>query len=258
MGKIIAYWFVTLLIGILTSGFFILDQPLDRGRCANFELTHSVERKLKRDAARLALRSMRQENALSQVPVQIPANLVSSFYEILSSLYNEDPTARLLEKCNVHTFPDPPIDHLVLVYSYTAEWTQPLTTGAKKTQHPSFEKLVQSHGLTIENQFKWDGDHGAISIRAENPLNAIALADEFLSIDGIVETDLSVPRTQGHDILAKKIGTGWEITYLMQFGVHGPSGTKQHTWQYHCLHSGEIKFIGENGDALPEWMACAK
>jgi hypothetical protein len=252
------YWLVLITLGITTSGFFIEEEKPYASIPSFTNNNTSVEKKLKRDAARLALRTMKQNGATNDMPVEIPTHLVEAFYKILSNLYEEATIARLLEKCNVHTFPDPPIDHLVLIYNYGAAWTKPFSLNKKKTEHEGFEKLIQSHGLTIENHFKWDNSHGAISVRAKNPLNIMALADEFMKIEGIVDVDMSVPRTKGNDILAKKINGGWEITYLVQFGTHSPSGTKQHTWRYQCMDAGEVKFIGEYGDDLPEWMVCVK
>ena len=242
----------------MSSGFVTENSQRDIYPDPDNELTLSVERKLKRDAARLALRTMKQNFDLIEVQVQIPSHLVESFFKILSDLYKGYPTARSLEKCNVHTFPDPPIDHLILVFDYAADWAIPLKEGMKNTENEVFEKLISSHALEIENHFKWDNGHGAISIRADKPLNALALAEEFMKINGITEIDLSVPRTKGNDILAKKIAAGWEITYLMQFDVHSSTGAKQHTWRYQCLDSGEIKFIGEHGDEVPDWLACAR
>lgn len=243
-----------LLVCFVWSSAGLVDVAADSSK--ESELSLSVERKIKRDAARLSLRALVAQNNHVSSQVEIPAALMDRFYKMLSSIYLENETARSLEKCNVHTFPNPSIDHLVVVYDRRASWTRPLQNGEKKSNSEAFEALLDRYHLKIENHVKWDDQQSAVTIRAAQPLNIAALAREFMKVEGVVKTELSIPQTKGNDIEARQVSDGWEITFLMKFGVHSSTGAKVHRWVYHCTDQGKVTFMEEAGAKVPDWLKC--
>ena len=219
-------------------------------------LPKRLERKFRRDAARLALRLNAEQEDLRYQNIVIPRQNVDDFYRILSNIYLEHETAKSIAKCNVHTFPDPSIDHFVVIFDKDAEWASPLRQGISETTSDDINDLLDEFDLIIEKHVQWNDTQDAITIRSREPLNMAALANEFYNIDGITEIDLGIPKAGGNDIQIRRVQDGWEVAYILRFGSILSGEGKSHIWSYKALDNGGIKFMEETGDEIPSWMRC--
>lgn len=220
------------------------------------EIPKRLERKFRRDAARLALRLNGEQEDLRYQSIPIPRQNIESFYNILSGIYLENETAKSIEKCNVHTFPDPSIDHFVVIFDKTVDWAEPLRQGISETTNDDINDLLDDYDLIIEKHVQWNDTQDAITIRSKEPLNMAALANEFYNIDGITEIDLGIPKAGGNDIQLRRVQDGWEVEYILRFGSYISGEGKAHTWNYKALDNGQIIFVSESGDEIPSWMRC--
>ena len=92
--------------------------PVVRSKKSDIEVPMRLTRKFKRDAARLALRIEASKEDLRYQNIVIPKSNVENIYEILTNIYRQNETAQSISKCNVHTFPNPSIDHLAVSYTH--------------------------------------------------------------------------------------------------------------------------------------------
>ena len=215
-----------------------------------------LTRKFRRDAARLALRLESKKEDLRYQNVIIPKDNVNGIYAILTNIYQYDETAKSIANCNVHTFPNPSIDHLILIFNRNIEWAQPLRNGISETNSDEINELLDDYDLVIEKHVQWNDSQDAITIRSREPLNMAALANEFYNVEGVVTIDLGIPKIGGNDINMTRINNGWEVEYVLRFGSYISGGGKIHIWKYRALDNGTIEFISEGGDPVPEWMRC--
>ena len=221
------------------------------------EVPKRLERKFRRDAARIALRmEAKNEEDLRYLNIVIPRDNVESIFNVLKKIYLHDETARSISKCNVHTYPNPSIDHFVLIFKRNADWAEPLRSGITETDSPIINDLLDEFDLIIEKHVQWNDTQDAITIRSKGPLNMAALANEFYNIEGVEEIDLGVPKVGGNDIEIKRKENGWEVSYILRFGSYIDGKGKTHTWKYEAKDNGTINFISESGDPVPEWMRC--
>lgn len=220
------------------------------------ELPKMLSRKFRRDAARLALRLEAENEDLRFQNIVIPQENVELIFNILSDIYLESETAQSISKCNVHTFPNPSIDHLVLIFDREVDWASPLQDGISETDSDEINELIDDFDLIIDKHVQWNETEDAITIRSKEPLNMSALANEFYNVEGINSIDLGVPKIGGNDILLKRLNDGWEVEYILKFGSYIKGKGKSHNWTYKALDDGSIKFISEEGDPIPEWMRC--
>lgn len=220
------------------------------------EIPKSLERKFRRDAARLALRINAEQEELRYQNIVIPRSMMNDFYSILSNIYLQDETAKSIAKCNVHTFPNPSIDHFVVIFDKNVAWAEPLRQGISETSSEAINDLLDEYDLIIEKHVNWNDTQDAITIRSKEPLNMAALANEFYNVEGVAEIDLGIPKVGGNDIQIQRIGGGWEINYVLKFGSYLNGGGKQHIWKYKAMDSGSVQFLLEEGDAVPSWMKC--
>ncbi|MCR9286843.1 MAG: hypothetical protein NXI23_05550 [Bacteroidetes bacterium] len=220
------------------------------------DIPKSLERKFRRDAARLALRVNSEQEDLRYQNIIIPRPVMDDFYRILSNIYLKDETAKSIAKCNVHTFPNPSIDHFVVIFDKNVAWAEPLRQGISETSSEDINDLLDDFDLIIEKHVNWNDAQDAITIRSKEPLNMAALANEFYNIDGVAEIDLGIPKVGGNDIVVQRVGGGWEINYVLKFGSYISGNGKKHIWKYKATDDGLVQFMTEEGDEIPSWMRC--
>lgn len=219
-------------------------------------IPNKLARKFRRDAARLALRIESKKEDLRYQNVVIPQDNIEAIYSILTSIYLHDETAKSIANCNVHTFPNPSIDHLVLIFDRNIGWAQPLRDGISETNSFEINDLLDEYDLIIEKHVQWNDSQDAITIRSTEPLNMAALANDFYNIEGVSAIDLGIPKIGGNDINLKRINDGWEVEYVLRFGSYISGNGKIHIWSYRAYDNGTIEFVSEGGDPVPDWMKC--
>ncbi len=219
-------------------------------------LPKRLERKFRRDAARLALRFLSEGEDLRYLSIRIPPDQIELFFQMLARIYLQDATAQSIARCNIHTFPDPPIDHLVVIYEKDVPWAEPLRNGINETTNETLNQLLDDFELVIERHVQWSESLNAITIRSREPLNMAALANEFYNIEGISQVNLGVPKISGNDIRMRRLPDGWEVQYILRFGAHISGEGKSHVWTYQALDDGTVRFVSEQGDPIPSWMRC--
>lgn len=226
-----------------------------KGKSGDGKLTKRLERKFKRDAARLALRLEAGKEELRYQNIVISPGNVQSIYQALVTVFEEDETAQSIAKCNVHTFPNPSIDNFNVIFDKNVDWATPLRQGVSETDSDEINELLDEYNLVISKHIQWNNTQDAITIRSKKPLNMAALANEFYNIEGVVEIDLGVPKVAGNDIKIERMKDGWKLEYLLQFGSYSDKA-KKHVWKYEVTDEGEVTFISEEGDPIPTWMKC--
>ena len=169
------------------------------------EIPKSLERKFRRDAARLALRLEAEQEDLRYLNIGITPSNVEMIFNILTTIYVENETAKAIAKCNVHTFPNPSIEQFVIIYDREIEWAEPLLDGINETDSDEFNDLLDEYELIIDKHVPWDDTQDAITIRSKEPLNIAALANEFYNIEGVAEIDLGIPKAAGNDIVFNRL-----------------------------------------------------
>lgn len=220
------------------------------------EVPMRLSRKFKRDAARLALRIEAKREDLRYQNIIIPKANVESIYEVLTNIYSQNETAQSISKCNVHTFPNPSIDHLVIIFDRDIEWAEPLLDGVSETDSDEINDLLEEFDLIIDKHVQWDDVNDAITLRSKEPLNMAALANEFYNIEGVDAVDLGIPKIGGNDINIARIDGGWEVQYILRFGSYIAGKGKAHIWTYRAMDNGDVIFKEATGDPVPDWMRC--
>lgn len=219
-------------------------------------LSKYVQKKYKKDAVRLALRLISSKDNFKALDIDLPNKTVNSIYQALVAIHESNlPEAELVTKSHkLHTFPAPTVDRFFLIYERKAEWSKPLRLGAMETESKKINALLEKYGLVIDRNSEWDEEHNSLHIRANEPLNISRLVEEFKKVNGVVKIDLLQPDGDGNDIEIKATDAGWMVNYILKFDscIHGCK--KRHFWSFEVNHEGQVIFLGEYGDDLPDWM----
>ncbi|MBL7814878.1 MAG: hypothetical protein JNL70_07705 [Saprospiraceae bacterium] len=211
----------------------------------------SIDRQFKRDAARLALRLDAEKEDVRYLPTNISRDNLTSLYKALCNIYLQDETGKSIARCNIHTFPNPSIDHLVVIYRRNIDWAAPLSKGITETTNRDFNKLLDQYDLAIERHVQWNDNQDAITLRSKEPLNMAAIAERFRDIQGVVQIDLGQAKFSGNDIRAKRVGGGWEIEFILAIGIN-----QQHSWKFKATDNNQVSLLKESGTPLPAQMKC--
>jgi hypothetical protein len=220
-------------------------------------ISSDLQRKIKKDAARLFLRESLAGKDASKASVNIDKVSLKVYQNILTSIYSQDSRSLKLNDCNIRTFPDFPVDNMTVVFVNRTKWAQPLKDGGAESTNASLNNLISTYNLVIERYFSWDITQDAITLKAREPLNMKALADDFSRIEGVKDVNYGTPQVSGNDIQVKKSGNGFLVDFILRFGQTGPGKFKSHVWTYQVSADGKIKFLGEKGDTVPTFMKCA-
>ena len=214
------------------------------------------QKKYYKDAVRLALRLSSENKNYHALKAEVPSQLVSSIYNALVAVHlNGSEGAHAVTKTHkMHTFPDPNVDRFFVVYEKKASWAKPLRLGNLETGSEKVNKLLEKYGLVIDRNSEWDEENNALHIRAKEPLNITPLANDFKRIDGVILVDLLQPDGEGNDIEIKEIENGWQIDYVLKFDSCFTGCQKKHYWSFQVNTAGDVIYLGEFGDELPEWM----
>ncbi len=220
------------------------------------EFPKHIDRKFRRDAARLALRMEGQKEDYRYLGVEIPPENIEMIYGALKSIYLNDETARSLTDCNIHTFPDPAIERVVVIFEENETWAKTISQKTGSGSNQAFHGILQKFNLRIEKQYQWNESQEAITIRSRKPVNIAAIGNEIYNIDGISEIDFGIPAVKGNDIKMTRVSEGWEFQFELLFGNYLTGDGESHRWKYLVTDNKEVKFLVEEGDPVPDWMRC--
>lgn len=221
------------------------------------ELSAYKARKYRVDATRLALRMVSEDADYDKAEAELPDDLVESIFHALRAVHlsNLDEAALVTRTHRLHTFPVPNVDRFFVVYKRDIPWAVPLRMGDFTTDNEEINNLCEKFGLIIENNVEWDEDHNSFHIRAERSLNISPIARAFMGIEGITLVDMLTPNGDGNDIELKETHQGWELKYIVKFGACITGCKNQHAWSFSVSNTGNVEFVEESGDALPDWMS---
>ncbi len=220
------------------------------------ELPKDIARKFQRDAARLSLRLGAGGEDFRYLSPFIQKESIDLIFNALANVYLGNERAKGIERCNVHTFPNPSIDLLVVIYQKNIGWAKPLEQGLSETNSPAINDLLDKYKLVIEKHVNWTDHQDAITIRARSPINMAAIANEISNVEGVDDIDLGIPKVMGNDIVARRIPGGWELDFVLRFGSWSSGKGKAHVWKFRVTDAGKVAFLAETGDPVPDWMKC--
>jgi hypothetical protein len=243
-----------LLVGLVIGATVLPTVDLS---AQEVRVSRNLDRKFKRDAARLTLRLQSDEDLRYQ-SIQISPTKMDEMYTALIGMYTESSDMRTVMRCNIHTRPNPSIDHMLVIFDREVEWAAPLREGRHETTSITFNDLLYEHDLIIEKHIQWDDTRDAVAVRSNKPLNMASLANEFYNLEGVQEIDLGLAKNKGNDIVATRTADAWRFEFKLSFGSLAEKGEKVHTWIYERKDNGEVNKISEGGDDIPEWMRCFK
>lgn len=216
----------------------------------------NVSRKLKRDAARIAIRMEARGEDLSLQNVEIPSTKATAIYGLLVNIFEMGNTESVrVFDCNIRAATNIAIDKFWIIYDKDASWATSLNNGVYEADGKVGE-LLEDYDLFITEKKNWNERQNIITIESAELYNMMALAEKFKGKEGIVDvvtqnsemkpdSDIEVSFTEGY----------WNVSFVKKWS--SLRNTKSHTWLFRIKESTKkVEFVEEFGDDVPDWMSC--
>lgn len=182
----------------------------------------------------------------------IPTAQVQAMEQALWAVAHSDlPQAKLVcEEYQIHTFPKSNLFDIQFYVESGVQWAQELANG-KASENAVLAKIMAEHQLQAE---LLSDENGLMAFRlhAENAVNARYIANQLSMVDPVLLTEVPIVEGDGNDISIKNVQGGWLITYSLRFNNCSIVCKNEHSWQFGVTTGGEVVFVGEYGDSLPE------
>lgn len=212
-------------------------------------IADSIRSLYRTDAARLALNHVYQNKLPDTASVNIPQQLIDSFYSGLIHIYNCTTITSVdtITKIRpVHTLPYVSLYHIWVHVDTSYNWTKQWENGFTFTGNDAIDSLLIEYELEL-GSYSFYPD---VSLKTHKPLNMRTLGKIFEKISGVIFAVPDVLVGSGDDLEAN-LESLW-IRYIFSFGWGDcPAGCiHRRFWEYTVSDSGEVRYWGSYGDKL--------
>lgn len=219
-------------------------------------LPDSVKSELEKSARELALRAVIEQDSTT---LEVPENLVQTFYNgLIHILKSGIPQAeQAAEEFGVRA--RPAFKHNeVLVYPDTSEasdWLNAWRNGETFTGNSSIDELIEKYDLTLKNFSELQSQTVALAVlQSARFVNPIPIANDFAKLPVMSDsyTGVNMLVGDGSDITADIQQA--VVRYRFEYGWGDcPAGCiSRHFWDFGVTAEGDVDFLGEGGNALPD------
>lgn len=215
-------------------------------------LPDSTRRAYYEDAARLALRERSRTNDPANEPVELPDDLVQTFYRALLLVYNAvDLEARdaVVVDYPVHTFFAPDLYRLVIGVDTTQAWVKALRRRETLTGEAQVDQLLQQYELAL-NFYLPQSTY--LVLQSKRPLNIAALGKRFQEVNGVNEAFPNIWLGGDRDIQASMSTRAIHLRYEYGWGDCLSGCLARHYWQFYVHNDGRVEFVREWGSPPPK------
>ena len=212
------------------------------------------------DATRLAIRLLTKEQRTSKQTVRVPEELVQSIYSALVAVRTSDYPVidSIASMFYIRSFPVPNVEHITLMFEHDAAWIEPLKQRKDSTGSPSVNRLIREYNLVMTKMTYVDEERGGLTLQSRDPINIPALTLKFFTEEGVLAIEETQTFGDGNDINITRTKQGWEVVYSLRWGNCVNQCDKQHDWKFAVSESGEVTYLGSEGQAIPPWLANKK
>jgi hypothetical protein len=216
-------------------------------------ISDSIRSLYKSDAAYLAFRHIYANKLADTSLVNIPQDLIDSFYGGLIHIYkcksisSIDTIARIYP---VHVFPYQSLYRLIVGFDTSYAWTKQWQDGFTITGNDSIDSLVSEYEFELSRKARY----GFAVLITKIPLNMWALGKVFNKVAGVKSAYPDGAIGSGNNIIASLYLNHKEYTFTIGWGDCPAGCINRRFWDYIVTSSGEVKYLGSYGDSLPSTM----
>lgn len=183
---------------------------------------------------------------------EIPTALIDSLENILLAVASFDhPKAKVVtQKFNIRTRPSCDVHSFRFVTSTDYTWVKKFKQSQSLAHTPlaTLAEVYPQFQLSIADEQE---DYTTFTFYSPTAVNISFFAREISMMSGIdmVMLGSSQPASANEsDIKIRRIDSAWIVSYYFQ---SGDSYDQQYYWQFGVTDEGQVRFLGEYGEAIP-------
>ncbi len=193
---------------------------------------------LKKDAARLAIRSTCEQNNcdFKTLDIDISDKRIEEIYNALVSFHTADlPVAQLINKTHkIHTANNPNIDRISIIYDNKLSWIKG-NQGNYNVENTSLKTFIDKYKFEIIDHKEWDKESNIIILSTANYINIAGLEQRILKIGGVKGVNPLKINKSIKDIHLRNTENGMLFKFLY----------KNDAWEFLIDNSLQVDYLGE-------------
>ncbi len=214
---------------------------------AEENVPEEVKQRYWEDAAQIALGLLPETEE-----VELPKDLVSSIYNALILVYSAEKLPgrdEVVEDYQIQAL-NPNATQILVRVNPEQNWAQAWREGKRLTGNAEIDSLLEKYDLQLESyQDAATVGEGTAILRANQPLNTLALAQQFRNrgvyadVNGIMGANTSISAELKDD--------AWQLDYRLGYG-DCPAGCQWWTtWRFRVSPDLPVEFLGRYGSVPP-------
>jgi len=213
----------------------------------------SVIARYKTDAYRLTLRRVERNNLHSKDSIILPQEVTDTTLRALIAIYNATDLKARDTIINVHTYPRPDLNYILISADRSLIWMRSLSYGLLYTGNKTVDGLIEKYYLKFYgyNYQKWDPYYDVAILKSDSLLNITPLTNIFNQLPGV---EYSYPfwiLGSGSDIKDSIFDDHIEIIFKIGWG-DCPSGCIYNRfWKFNVYWDCSVEFVTSYGSKLP-------
>ncbi|MFC5271073.1 T9SS type A sorting domain-containing protein [Adhaeribacter terreus] len=234
-----------LLIFLLSYGTTLAHAQTVSSTCSAQD---SIVGLYQEDASRLALRKILRNNLAYKDSVVIPKTHVDTVLNAMLAVYNSNLAARdtVISLLDIHTFPHPVMNSIIISASGSLPWMQQLQLGNMNTGDAYVDQLITKYHLTFDRTFTIFNP--IVVLKSDSNYNISALSNMFEAINGVQYAHPGSFGGDGNDI-QDSIHTGHvELIYSYGWGDCLSGCINRRFWKFKVYYDCSVEFAGSYGD----------
>lgn len=218
------------------------------GAAMEQQIPAELAAKYKEDAHRLAAREFNSTARGDQPEPKLPAARVNFFYDLLTKVYlmsEKDPEIPAIS--DIHTFPNPPLQNMMVVLEKDAEFAENWIKGQRMTSNLYLNQVMSEHRLKVSG-FRESGMGTMGVITSPSYVNTKDLAYILQSVDGIKIAEPDGMAGDGNNIEWGSEGKNHMALKFSKGAGDCPSGCIHRKYWIFYVQEGTINYMGTRGE----------
>jgi hypothetical protein len=242
-------------VELVISDYYGYEYPLIDS-LGDSSIPESVREQYLEDAYRLSLRIMHHLGGEAAANLEIPKELSHTIYQALIHVYSSsDYSARdsVIDLYDIHTWPDPEMNRLIVTADSTTIWMQAWRQGFVSTGHTGIDSLMDMYGLEVVEYTRGSSKlstHTA-TLLSHRRRNIASLGLLFQAIEGIDSASPDGPMGDGPDINVWPGENTWLVDYSLGWGDCLNGCINRHTWSFTVSFDGDVGQQSSSGPDIP-------
>jgi hypothetical protein len=212
----------------------------------------TIKQKYFTDAERLALRRVFYINSTYKDSIDVDTTVRNRYLDALLAVYNATAIPQrdtVVKTYKVHTDLNPELRMVSFKAPGTYAWMDSLNNNASITNNPPLDNLITQYSLTLWGYYV-SSTYDQVLFMAANNLNTQALANKFLTINGVIGANPE-PGFNDEKNIKDSTNTGFLIlTYSIGWGTCFNGCDFRRYWEFKVDTNCVVEFLKTYGDPI--------